>query len=167
MSDSADLKRSLLERIDNSERSKISLKIKSLMTEFGFTAIQRVRQSSLAEVTRMLDDWGIGHKFPNGTAANDFITLSRSDAFSERRVAKASEASTVAKCTSRARHAKAIGLDAPVVDATYLSGLSISPWRVSAVGKYEVASFAASWREDRSASFSQPPRPTAKQETTP
>ena len=73
-------RQALLEAIDRSGRGKYSPMIKTLMAEFGFNATYRVRQSSLAEVTRTLSDWGIGHKFPGGVSSLDYIHLFRMSA---------------------------------------------------------------------------------------
>lgn len=66
----------ILGAIDRSERGKWSIKIKTLMAEFGFVAVQRVRQSSFLDVLGTLNQWGIEYTY-NGNAANDYITLSR------------------------------------------------------------------------------------------
>ena len=71
-----DLMAQLHGRIDQNENQKLSVKIKTLMGEFGFEANQRVRQSSLKEVTDRLRLGGIAWFFPAGTSANDYITLS-------------------------------------------------------------------------------------------
>lgn len=79
MSDTNDVvRRELFERIDENERSKLSLKIKTLMERFGFAASTRVRQQSLDSVLAELEKWGIDYDFPSETtSANDYITLSR------------------------------------------------------------------------------------------
>ena len=73
------MKRDLLDRIACSERGKCSLKIKSLLTSFGYAASQRVRQSSLSEVLEKLREWDIESRFPGGMTANEYVTLSRRD----------------------------------------------------------------------------------------
>lgn len=73
----AERKKALLEAIDRSARGKYTPMIKTLMAEFGFNATYRVRQSSLADVTRTLADWGIGHEFPGGVSSLDYIRLFR------------------------------------------------------------------------------------------
>jgi hypothetical protein len=67
----------LLEAIDRSERGKRTMKIKTLMAEFGYTAVQRVRQSVLLAILDQLTAWDIAHHFPSGSTANAYITLSR------------------------------------------------------------------------------------------
>jgi hypothetical protein len=67
-----------LEAIDRSERGKWSIKIKTLMAEFGFMAVQRLRQSSFLTALDALSEWGIEYRLPGGNTANDYITLSRS-----------------------------------------------------------------------------------------
>ena len=68
----------ILEAIDRSDRGKWSIKIKTLMAEFGFMAVQRVRQSSFLTALDTLTEWGIEYRLPGGNTANDYITLSRS-----------------------------------------------------------------------------------------
>jgi len=70
------LRERILEAIDRSERGKWSIKIKTLMAEFGFVAVQRVRQSSFLAVLDMLNQWGIEYRY-SGNTANDYVTLSR------------------------------------------------------------------------------------------
>lgn len=66
----------ILDAIDRSAKGKWSIKIKTLMGEFGFVAVQRVRQSSFLAIQDMLDQWGIEYRY-DGTTANDYITLLR------------------------------------------------------------------------------------------
>jgi AAA+ superfamily predicted ATPase len=65
-----------LDAIDRSERGKHSIKIKTLLGQFGFIASQRVRQASLLAVLQLLDEWGIEYRY-SGSTANEYITLSR------------------------------------------------------------------------------------------
>jgi AAA+ superfamily predicted ATPase len=62
--------------IERTAHQKWTIKIKTLMSTFGYTATQRVRQSSLRTVLDTLHDWGIDYYLPGGTSANDRITLS-------------------------------------------------------------------------------------------
>jgi hypothetical protein len=71
------LRRELLVRIDGNARRRISMKLKTLMDSFGYTATQRVRQASLLIVLETLAAWGIDYRFPNGNGADAYITLSR------------------------------------------------------------------------------------------
>lgn len=66
----------ILDAIDRSAKGRKSIKIKTLMGEFGFNAVQRVRQSSFLAILDMLDQWGIEYRY-EGTTANDYITLLR------------------------------------------------------------------------------------------
>jgi hypothetical protein len=52
------LRRELLVRIDGNARRRISMKLKTLMDSFGYTATQRVRQASLLIVLETLAAWG-------------------------------------------------------------------------------------------------------------
>jgi hypothetical protein len=54
----------ILEAIDRSERGKWSIKLKTLMAEFGFIAVQRVRQSSFLTVLDTLAEWGLSTVCP-------------------------------------------------------------------------------------------------------
>jgi ATP-dependent 26S proteasome regulatory subunit len=74
------LKVALVDRIDRSARGKYTLKIRTLMEAFGYRAVQRLRQSSLLEVTNQLTAWGISATLPGDAAASDWITLSHADA---------------------------------------------------------------------------------------
>jgi hypothetical protein len=56
----------------------LKIKIKTLMGEFGFIAVQRVRQSSFLAILDMLNQWGVEYRY-DGTTANDRITLFRVD----------------------------------------------------------------------------------------
>jgi hypothetical protein len=66
----------ILDAIDRSAKGKWSIKIKTLMGEFGFIAVQRVRQSSFLAILDQLNQWDIEYRY-NGTSANDKITLFR------------------------------------------------------------------------------------------
>jgi AAA+ superfamily predicted ATPase len=68
------LREDLGQRISRNKGGKYRAKVKTLLGEFGFSAQQRVRQSSLAEVLETLDGWDIEANF-SGTSANDYITL--------------------------------------------------------------------------------------------
>lgn len=70
------LRKKIFDEIDNSKKEKWTIKIKTLMSEFGFNAVQRVRQSSFLAILDMLNQWGIAYSY-NGVSANDYITLSR------------------------------------------------------------------------------------------
>jgi AAA+ superfamily predicted ATPase len=70
------LRETILDAIDRSERGKWSIKIKTLLAQFGFVAVQRVRQSSLLTVLETLSQWDIEYRY-RGDSANDYITLSR------------------------------------------------------------------------------------------
>jgi len=52
-----ELRSELLDSIDASKNGQRRLKIKTLLGQFGFIAVQRVRQSSLAHVLDQLSDW--------------------------------------------------------------------------------------------------------------
>lgn len=71
------LRRELLADIDRNARGKISIRLKKLMAAFGYTATQRVRQTSLAIVLETLAAWGIDYRLPNGASPDTSITLSR------------------------------------------------------------------------------------------
>lgn len=66
----------LLSKIDGNDRGKYWTKVKTLMSQFGYQAVSRVRQSSISEVLRTLDEWGIAYEH-DGLGANDYITLAR------------------------------------------------------------------------------------------
>ncbi|RQW79165.1 MAG: ATP-binding protein, partial [Methanothrix sp.] len=70
------LRERILNAIDHSGRGKWSIKIKTLMSEFGFVAVQRIRQSSFLAVLDTLNQWGVEYRY-DGNKANDYITLSR------------------------------------------------------------------------------------------
>lgn len=70
------LRQTLYERIQDNQRGKLTLKLKTLLTEFGFNVTSRVRQSSLEATLMQLTRWGIDHHFPGGTSAQDYVTLS-------------------------------------------------------------------------------------------
>lgn len=69
----------LLGKIDGNERGKHWTKVKVLMGYFGYAAASRVRQTSINEVLRSLDEWGLAYEY-DGLGANDYITLSRATA---------------------------------------------------------------------------------------
>jgi ATP-dependent 26S proteasome regulatory subunit len=71
------LRERILDEIGRSKKEKWTIKIKTLMAEFGFNAVQRVRQSSFLAVLDMLNQWEIAYNY-SGNTANDYITLSRS-----------------------------------------------------------------------------------------
>ena len=66
----------ILDAIDRSAKGKWSIKIKTLMGEFGFVAVQRVRRSSFLAILDQLNQWEIEYRY-NGNSANDKITLFR------------------------------------------------------------------------------------------
>lgn len=66
----------LLERIGT---GRTSIKVKTLVSHFGFDAKARVRQSSLAAALAALDRAGVRYRFPSGTRANDYVTLWRDE----------------------------------------------------------------------------------------
>jgi AAA+ superfamily predicted ATPase len=70
------LRADLLDRIERSARGKYTAKIRTVMEAFGYRASQRLRQSSLLEVTNQLTAWGITTTLPGGATASDWITLS-------------------------------------------------------------------------------------------
>ncbi|MFN8485874.1 MAG: ATP-binding protein [Anaerolineae bacterium] len=65
-----------LAAIDRSPRGKWSIKVKTLMADFGFSAGQRVRQTSFLAVLDMLDKWEIEYHC-SGNSSNDYISLNR------------------------------------------------------------------------------------------
>src|SRR5437870_1815955 len=67
----------ILTGIDRSERGKWTIKLRTLVQGFGYTAQQRMRQSSLLVVETTLTDWGIVFSYPGGYTPDDRITLSR------------------------------------------------------------------------------------------
>lgn len=74
----AELARDLLEKITRSDHGKHSMKVKTLMASFGFSAEHRVRQASLDGVIDRLEAQGITCVFPSeGRSANDWVTMSR------------------------------------------------------------------------------------------
>lgn len=88
------IRKRLLEAIERSDRGRWSIKIKTLMAEFGFTAVQRVRQSSFLAIIEVLNEWGVECRY-NGNAANDYITLSRGEAPPVSKKSAAKQISTV------------------------------------------------------------------------
>src|SRR5262245_42556434 len=67
----------ILTSIAGNERGKWTIKIRTLMEMFGYTAYQRVRQSSLVTVENTLADRGIVYSYSGGYTPDDRITLSR------------------------------------------------------------------------------------------
>jgi AAA+ superfamily predicted ATPase len=67
----------ILAGIDRSERGKWTIKLRTLVQGFGYTAQQRMRQSSLVAVETTLTDWGVVFSYPGGYTPDDRITLSR------------------------------------------------------------------------------------------
>ena len=69
------LRDDLRKRIRESDRGQVRMKIKTLLTGFGYQSNFRVRQSSLEEVLATMAGWGIATSFVDGRQAHDWITL--------------------------------------------------------------------------------------------
>ena len=52
-----EIRKDVFRNID--QKKKWSIKIKTLMSIFGFTAVQRVRQSTFQDVLSILEGWNI------------------------------------------------------------------------------------------------------------
>lgn len=77
--DEVALQRDLLEKIERTDHGKYSVKVKTLMVLFGFSAEHRVRQASLDGVVDRLEEWGITCSFSDDArSANDRVSMSRS-----------------------------------------------------------------------------------------
>lgn len=68
-----------LARIEQNDPKRYRLKIKNLMSRFGYTADHRVRQASLESVEEQLLGWGISCSFPGERSAHEWVVLSKTD----------------------------------------------------------------------------------------
>ncbi|MEZ4262175.1 MAG: hypothetical protein R3B36_24055, partial [Polyangiaceae bacterium] len=67
----------LLARIDSNQAKKSWIKVKTLLTDFGFQASSRVRKTSLDKVLGKLDAWGIEYDPDGSLRAEDYVTIWR------------------------------------------------------------------------------------------
>lgn len=77
--DSTALRDHIVDNISRRPSGRWSIKLRTLMELFGYTAQQRVRQSSLVTVETTLADWGIGCSY-RSSAPDDRVTLFLQDA---------------------------------------------------------------------------------------
>lgn len=67
----------LYAKIEANQAKKYWTKVKTLLSEFGFQASSRVRQTSLGEVLDKLDAWGLEYDRNGSFRADDYITMWR------------------------------------------------------------------------------------------
>lgn len=75
-----DNERALLEKIDSSSKGLVSMKLKTLVSAFGFQADHQVRERSLEATLARLSELGIAFRLVSGRSANDYVSLWRTAA---------------------------------------------------------------------------------------
>ncbi|APR75159.1 Cell division protein FtsH [Minicystis rosea] len=69
-----DVRLQLTALVDQSERGRARMKLRTFLEAFGYTASSRVRQSSLASALELAGGWGFNYTL-SGYSVSDFITI--------------------------------------------------------------------------------------------